>query len=794
MKKVISIILSIVLMFSLMPMTAYAIEADTTPPVIHINTLTMTLPDGKDTVTIGDKIKFSVEVTDESEVDIVEAYYYNYAVEKGETFYFEYNAQSGKFECEKTIDNNVASGEWKLLRFMLRDNHDNYAYYYNTSYSTNEPSSDLDAFNYTVEGTNPDITPPEIHINTLTMTLPDGKDTVTIGDKIKFSVEVTDESEVDIVEAYYYNYAVEKGETFYFEYNAQSGKFECEKTIDNNVASGEWKLLRFMLRDNHDNYAYYYNTSYSTNEPSSDLDAFNYTVEGTNPDITPPVINIDTLTMTLPEGKSKVIVGDKIKFSVEATDESEIDQVEAYYYNYAVEKGESFNFTYNAQSGKFEYEYTVGENTPTGEWKLLRFWMRDSNDNYGYYYNTSYSTNEPSSDLDAFNYTVAKTCKITFNTRGGTPVDPVYVEKGKKATKPESPTKEGVNFGGWRKNPETGPFFFFDYDKVESDLTLYAAWDIPISITNWNKTTANAEGGGKYRVNNFPFDFSGCMNSVTQESDKTITLLAVPDTGYIFKGWYKGVYTGDASGQSAEPLDMNDPENLISTEKEITYELEKYTVFVAVFEECVNHDWTEHIEKATPTENGRVYDTCNICNKEEQVTVLGKADNYKLSQTSFTYNGKQRQPAVTVTNTFGDVLATNNYTVTYKNNVNAGKATAVITFKGEYYTGQKTVDFNITKANNTMKTSVKKPKVSLKKLKKKNQTFKAITVSKAQGTVTYQKTKGNSKFTVNKKTGKITVKKGTKKGTYTIKVKVSAKGNANYKALNKTVNVKITVK
>ncbi len=795
MKKVLSIILSLCLLLSLMPLTAYAIEVDTTPPEIHIDTLTMTLPDGKDTVTIDDKIKLSVEVTDESEITYVEAYYYNYAVEKGKSFSFTYNAQSGKFECEKTIDNNVASGEWKLLRFSLRDNHDNYAYYYNTSYSTNEPSSDLDAFNFTVVGTNPDIAPPVINIDTFTMSLPEGKSRVIAGDKIKFSVEVTDESEINHVEAYYYNYAVDKGESFNFSFNAQSGKFECEKTIDNYVASGEWKLLRFSLRDNHDNYAYYYNTSYSTNEPSSDLDAFNFTVVGTNPDIAPPVINIDTFTMSLPEGKSRVIAGDKIKFSVEVTDESEINHVEAYYYNYAVEKGESFNFSYNAQSGKYEYEYTVGENTPTGEWKLLRFSLRDSNDNYGYYYNTSYSTNEPNSDLDAYNFTVAKTCKITFDTRGGTPVAPIYVEKGTKAKAPDYPEKEGFTFGSWYKNADLTNYFSFSYDTVDEDMTLYAGWSIMLSVSNWNKTASEEGTGGGYVMGSFGWHTTGCSNISLDESGETLRLTAIPDTGYVFTGWYKGVYTGSSSGQSAEPLDLDNPETLVSTQPSFDFTVDKYSVIIAVFEECTNHDWTQIIEKGSPEEDGKIYQECSLCGKNELVAGYPKADIYTLSQSEFTYTGKACEPKVTVART-GEEIAQTQYDVTYSDNINAGTATALVTFKGDYYEGTKALTFKINKAANTLSAKGKKPSVKAAKLKKKNQTVKrakALAVRNAQGAVTYKKTKGNRKITVTKN-GNITVKKGLKKGTYKVKIKITAAGNANYKKANKTVTVKIKVK
>ena len=100
------------------------------------------------------------------------------------------------------------------------------------------------------------------------------------------------------------------------------------------------------------------------------------------------------------------------------------------------------------------------------------------------------------------------------------------------------------------------------------------------------------------------------------------------------------------------------------------------------------------------------------------------------------------------------------------------------------------------KQPNTLSVKAKKPSVKFAKLKKKNQTIalkKWVTVSKAQGKVTYKKSSGNKKITVSK-AGKITVKKGLKKGTYKVKIKVTAAGNASYKPATKTVTVTIKVK
>ncbi|MBQ9708233.1 MAG: hypothetical protein IJV66_03515, partial [Firmicutes bacterium] len=97
-----------------------------------------------------------------------------------------------------------------------------------------------------------------------------------------------------------------------------------------------------------------------------------------------------------------------------------------------------------------------------------------------------------------------------------------------------------------------------------------------------------------------------------------------------------------------------------------------------------------------------------------------------------------------------------------------------------------------------LKATAKTKNLKVKKLKKKAVTYKPITVKNAKGKVTYKVVSGNKKskkaLKLNKKTGKITVKKKTKKGTYSIKVKVTAAGNSTYKAASKTVTVKVKVK
>ncbi len=104
------------------------------------------------------------------------------------------------------------------------------------------------------------------------------------------------------------------------------------------------------------------------------------------------------------------------------------------------------------------------------------------------------------------------------------------------------------------------------------------------------------------------------------------------------------------------------------------------------------------------------------------------------------------------------------------------------------------------KKANPIKVSVKTKTVKLKKLKKKAQKVKAITVKNAQGKVTYKLVKSGIINKIRKlckinSKGVITIKKWkkAKKGTYKIKVKVTAAGNSNYnaKAITKTIKIKI---
>ena len=161
---------------------------------------------------------------------------------------------------------------------------------------------------------------------------------------------------------------------------------------------------------------------------------------------------------------------------------------------------------------------------------------------------------------------------------------------------------------------------------------------------------------------------------------------------------------------------------------------------------------------------------------------------------STTYTGKAIKPKVEVVSGNGEKATVK---VQYKNNKNVGTAKVIITGTGDY-SGKITKAFKITKAKNPITVKAVTKTVKLSKIKAAKQTVKPIKVTEAQGNVTYKLTsipKTLGKLVKINSKGVITISKWgkAKKGAYKFKVKITAKGNKNYKnrTIVKLVKVKI---
>lgn len=125
-------------------------------------------------------------------------------------------------------------------------------------------------------------------------------------------------------------------------------------------------------------------------------------------------------------------------------------------------------------------------------------------------------------DNDKVTYTV------TFETDGGTAVEPQTVEEGAYAVRPEeNPSKDGYVFGNWYADSSLENLYEFETTAVTGDTTIYAAW-----LDASNALTAT-----------FYWNYAGAAEevyySVNFESGDRIGSITTPERdGYAFGGWF----------------------------------------------------------------------------------------------------------------------------------------------------------------------------------------------------------------------------------------------------------------
>lgn len=199
-------------------------------------------------------------------------------------------------------------------------------------------------------------------------------------------------------------------------------------------------------------------------------------------------------------------------------------------------------------------------------------------------------------------------------------------------------------------------------------------------------------------------------------------------------------------------------------------------------------------------------DPSNFQIKGEGITDIDGAE-VVLEEEYIEYTGKAIEPVIKTIDGF-TLTKGDDYSIIYSPSptVDARNYTIYITGEGKFR-GKTSTSFTIFPDSGSTKAKAVGKTIALKykNLKKKNLSVvksKYVKVGSDQGTISYKITsakKGTKNFkksfSISKSSGKITVKKKLKKGTYTLKVKVTAKGNSNYKVTgSKTITVKIKVK
>lgn len=112
-----------------------------------------------------------------------------------------------------------------------------------------------------------------------------------------------------------------------------------------------------------------------------------------------------------------------------------------------------------------------------------------------------------------------ETITITFDSKGGSKVNSMTIEKGTELSLPKNPTKNGYTFVTWELKDGTP---IYNKAKLDEDVTLYAVWKKKVeNIT----ISFDTNGGSK-------------VNSITINKGSELSLPTDPTkNGYDFEGW-----------------------------------------------------------------------------------------------------------------------------------------------------------------------------------------------------------------------------------------------------------------
>lgn len=154
----------------------------------------------------------------------------------------------------------------------------------------------------------------------------------------------------------------------------------------------------------------------------------------------------------------------------------------------------------------------------------------------GWYYDNNGGKAKWDFDTDTVTRAMTLTAKwvrtytVTFETSGGSAVDPVTVDAGSTVTKPADPTKSGYTFGGWYKDSTLQTPWDFANGTVTADTTLYAKWTANPPAPSYDDSdptyavsTPAAENG------------SVTVSPRNASAGSTVTITVKPDSGYVLE-------------------------------------------------------------------------------------------------------------------------------------------------------------------------------------------------------------------------------------------------------------------
>lgn len=288
---------------------------------------------------------------------------------------------------------------------------------------------------------------------------------------------------------------------------------------------------------------------------------------------------------------------------------------------------------------------------------------------------------------------------VSFDTNGGSEIEPQTVTEGQFLAQPEKPSKAGCIFTGWFTDPDGRKPYDFN-SVVYKDLTLYAGW---LETTDVADAAVIVTGSCVYTGDVIIPEMTVTMG----------TTVLVKDIDYSVSG--SSVQAGDAevtitgmngyTGSRTVPFTIEQAE----TEAEVPMG-PMYMTYGTQLKECMlPGGWRWKNEDLIPDAGTYTEDIvfkavdANHKDKTAEMTFIVnpaslEAAEITLVESVFSYNGKEHRPEVASVKLNGIQVSSNFYEVSYEKNIEVGAGLVLV--KGVInYTGVAQAEFVIEKGD-----------------------------------------------------------------------------------------------
>ncbi|MDQ0200757.1 Ig-like domain-containing protein [Neobacillus ginsengisoli] len=325
--------------------------ADVTKPVFQNISVDKTI------ATTGDTVKVSVKATDDVGIQIVRVFYKSPITKKSFYVPMNFNAQTNSYEGILSIPSNFETGDYKVYFVSIDDTSGNNTTVADYSDSLNQLASGQ----FTVSGTSgADVTKPVFQNISV------DKTNATTGDTVKVSVKATDDVGIQIVRVFYKSPITKKSFYVPMNFNAQTNSYEGIISIPSTFEAGDYKVYFVSIDDTSSNNTTVADYSDSLNQLASGQ--FSVFTESNPPSFTK--LSID---------KKVVESGDQVNFTVDATDDTNLQSATIYYLSPVSKVKIAVPLIYNGS--KFVGKLPIEKNTEVGSWKVDSVEVNDTNGN-----------------------------------------------------------------------------------------------------------------------------------------------------------------------------------------------------------------------------------------------------------------------------------------------------------------------------------------------------------------------------------------------------------------------------